>query len=265
MRNLLYILTICLIFSCQSVSDKKSKETLLVCDTTENREIFDCRDCEKYEKPNNYLPQINFSNDYYAINQDSLFDYYANDSLRHSIKSIGFMFFDTIPSKYKIFENVETVRLTSCANTIGLEMFPKIKTLAIFGASITIAENEKWLGRLQGFYAVKSWISGITSFSCMPRLQDINLQFSSFDKASFEFDNNKCIKNIEFYAYAGEADLTQIDFTNLKCLENVTFHTWYGPMTGIPKGIDTTRNFKLYIYHKNLTEQEKQIVNEYSK
>jgi hypothetical protein len=266
MKHLPYILFLILIVGCNSEITNKEEENVTEVTTKVNQsgvalESFDCNDCEKYQNKKYHLTQINFSNEYFLENeQDSIFKYYSNDSLRLSITSIGFAFFDTIPSKFKIFENAENIRLTSCNTTQGIDMFPKIKSICIFGSVITINQSEKWLKNIQGFYAIKTWISGIQSFSDMPKLQEIVLRYSAFDKIPSGFGANKCIKNIEFFAYAGKGDLNEIDLTNLKCLKSVTLHSWYGPMTGIPKGIDSAQNFNLNIYHKQLTEQEKQII-----
>jgi hypothetical protein len=288
----LYILTLgVLMFGCETkLPNQKSSESIVKSDTIhlsekklevnviDNESVektLEKYDCKNFYKSKNYeYRKTDLTFDFYGMSAnkgDSIFNFYSlfsSDSLRQKIKSIKFVRFDTIPEIFNIFKNVEHIVIEMNQKSIkGLDIFPNLKSVFFWGSSISINPSEKWLNRLEGFYAEKSSFEGLQSFSTTPKLKDIYFSHSSIEPFPTDFDQLKCLRSITLGAYlrSGEIiDLSKIDLALNPCLEKVEFNTWNNAFSGIPKGLDTNRTFKLLINHQKLTKEEKGTIKTYN-
>jgi len=280
-KEKLYILTFgILMFGCETKSpDQKSSEPFVNSDTTalkpttidvvgnddesaeETIEKCNCTDFAKFKNYGHFKTDLSFYSYNLSSNKsDSIFNLYSSDSLRLTIKSIRFSMFDTIPEKFRVFKNVEHIVIESRKNIAGLDLFPKLKSVFFWGSQININTSEKWLNRLEGLYAEKSHIKGLQSFKTTLNLRDIYFGHAKLEPFPADFDQLKCLRRITLGAYRGDIDLSKIDLALNPCVEKVEFSTWYDAFSGIPKGLDTNRTFKIIINHQKLTKEEKEII-----
>ena len=262
--------------------DQKSSEPIINSDTTDikqttidvvgNNDEFiketiekcNCTDFDKFKTYGHQKTDLSFFIYNQSFNKsDSIFNLYSSDSLRQTIKSIRFSGFDTIPKKFRVFKNVEHIVIESRKNIKGLDLFTNLKSVFFWGSQIDIDPSEKWLNRLEGLYAEKSHLKGLESFKTTPKLKDIYFAHSNLEPFPADFDKLKCLRRITLGAYlkrGGVADLTLIDLALNPCLEKIEFNTWDDAFSGIPKGLETDRIFKLIINHQKLTKEEKEII-----
>lgn len=241
-------------------------------DIVENDEEFiketieecNCKDFDQLKKYGHQKTDLNFNCYNLSSNKsDSIFDLYSSDSLRQTIKSIRFSGFDTIPEKFRVFKNVEHIIIDSRKNITGLDLFPNLKSVFFWGSQIEINPADKWLNKIEGLYAEKSEVKGLQSFRSTPKLKHIYFAHASLVPFPADFDQLKCLRNITLGAYLKRGaitDLTKIDLALNPCIEKVEFNTWDDAFSGIPKGLDTKRTFKLIINHQRLTNGEKEIL-----
>jgi len=224
-------------------------------------EKCNCSDFNKFKNYRYYDTDLSFYNHNLSGNKsDSIFKRYSSDSLRLTIKSIRFSMFDTIPEKFSVFENVEHIVIESRKNISCLNNFPNLKSVFFWGSQIDINPSDKWLNKIEGIYAEKSVVRGLKSFSITPNLKEIYFGHARLEPFPTDFDKLKCLRRITLGAYRGDIDLSKIDLALNPCIERVEFNTWYDAFSGIPKGIDTYRTFKLIINHQKLTKEEKEII-----
>lgn len=267
-------------FACETKSpNQKSSETIIKSDTTDltattlevvekvdesahgTSEKCNCKDFNKFENHGYYKTDLSFySYNLSSAPSDSIFNLYSSDSLRLTIKSIRFLGFDTIPDKFRVFKNVEHIAIECRKGISGLDFFPNLKSVFFWGSQIDINPSEKWLNRLEGLYAEKSRIQGLESFKTTPKLKDIHFTHSSLEPFPADFDKLKCLRRITLGAHSGDIDLSKIDLALNPCIERVVFSTWSDVFSGIPKGLDRNRTFKLLINHQKLTKEEKEII-----
>ena len=267
-------------FGCETKSpNQKSSEPIVKSDTTDQTatilevvekddesfegtlEKCNCKDFDKFKNYGYLKTDLSFYSYNLPSNKsDSIFNFYSSDSLRLTIKSIRFLGFDTIPEKFRIFDNVEHIVIESRKSITGIDLFPNLKSVFFWGSQIDINPSEKWLNRLEGLYAEKSHIKGLQSFKTTPNLKDIYFGHASLEPFPADFDKLKCLRRITLGAYRGNIDLSKIDLALNPCIERVEFSTWYDAFSGIPKGLDTNRTFKIIINHQQLTKEEKEIV-----
>ena len=197
------------------------------------------------------------------------FEKWSNDSLRLTVTSLKFYRSDTIPDKFKVFENVEQVILKDVwskdyqkgKSIYGLDIFPKLKTVVFWGCSVTLDPTAKWLKRIEKIYAEKTNIAGMDSFSATPDLHELYMAFSGFNVFPKNIESLKCLSKVTFGAYTfGNINLADIDVSKLPCLQYIEFLTWTDNMTGIPVGIETSSLKTVKIHHQKLTDKEKEII-----
>lgn len=262
--------------------DKKSTEPIVKSDTTDltttieaveksgkpDKGIIEQCNCSDFDKIKNYghfKTDLSFYSHNLSSNKsDSIFNRYSADSLRLTIKSIRFSMFDTIPEKFSVFKNVEHIVIESRKNISGLDIFPKLKSIFFWGSQIDINPSDKWLNKIEGLYAEKSVVKGLQTFKTTPNLRDIYFGHARLEPFPVDFDKLKCLRKITLGAYRGDIDLSKIDLALNPCIERVEFNTWYDAFSGIPKGLDTNRTFKLIINHQKLTKEEKEIIKAYN-
>lgn len=272
---------------CETKSpDQKSAESIVNSDTTDlitttlevveksdepdkgTIERCNCSNFDKFKNYGHFKTDLSFYSHNLSSNKsDSIFNRYSADSLRLTIKSIRFSMFDTIPEKFSVFEKVEHIVIESRKSITGLDFFPNLKSVFFWGSQIDINPSEKWLNRLEGLYAEKSYVKGLQSFKTTPKLKDIYFAHASLGPFPADFDQLKCLRRITFGAYlrmGTNIDLTKIDLALNPCIERVEFNTWDDAFSGIPKGLDTNRTFKLIINHQKLTKEEKEIIKAYN-
>jgi len=268
-----------LFMSCESKKTNNPTKTIAILDTIDQQtsftnsvkqaskitEVCDCPDFEKSKRHNPYNPDLIFYNHYSKKNkQDSIFNIYSTDSLRLTVKSIYFSCFDTIPKKFAVFKNVEHIVIGE-GNLFGLDMFPDLKYVSFWSTLIEVNSSEKWLSRIEGIYAEKSFVKGLLTFKTTPNLKEIVFAHSRLEPFPSDFDKLKCLRRITLEAHRGNIDLSQIDLSLNPCIEQVEFNTYYNAFSGIPQGLDTNRTFELIINHQKLTKEEKEIIKTFNK
>lgn len=207
----------------------------------------------------------------FSVNDESDLKWkmYAHDSARHKITTLSLSGFDTIPSKFAIFPNVEKVELELHGgpgiSINGLDMFPKLSEVSFWGAVVHIDTLEKWPQRVSVLQAEKSTIRQLKSFRSLPNLEVLKLAFSDFDEFPSDIESLDSLKEIEIGAYVrGRIDLSKIDLRKFRSLKKATFITWDDCMTGLPKGIAaTSKLIDLKVSHPNLTIEEKATLRRY--
>ena len=227
-------------------------------DTVEQNAITEKCACSDFKKYKYYERDLTFYP--YSAESDSLFNIYSADSLKLTIKSIFFAYFDTIPKKFAVFKNVEHIIIAGGGkNKFGLDMFPNLKSIGFYESSIEVSPSDKWLSRIESIYANKAFVK-LQTFKLTPNLKEIHFSHAELEPFPADFDELKCLRRITLDAYRGEIDLSKIDLSFNPCLERVEFITYYNAFSGIPQGLDTNRNFKLIIHHQKLTKEEKEII-----
>lgn len=198
---------------------------------------------------------------------DELFSKWSNDTLRLKVTSIRFSYYDTIPDRFKIFENVEQVILGSIfdkdwkegKSIYGLDMFPKLKTVTFWGSSIKLDPTAKWLRKIERLHVEKTSIRGLTDFSEMHNLRVLYMAYSGFKEFPKNIESLKCLSELTLGAYVfGNINLADIDISKLPCLQKLELQTWYNTLTGIPQGLEHSNLQTLKIHHQRLTDVEKE-------
>jgi len=272
MKKILVILGVVLMSSCQS--DKKEtvgSDNPIKTDTIRSiRQTTHHCDCSRFDSIRSYPRGPRFQN-YDNVREvksrnDTEWNKYSNDTLRLTVKEIQLWDYDTVPDKFRIFENVEKITLSARHGIKGLDIFPKLKEVEFFDSVIKIDTAEMWVQRIEIFSAGKTKVEQLKSFKSLPNLVHIKMGFSGFDKFPSDIESLKCLKELELGAYMfGPLDLGTIDLSKFHCLIKATFQTWYESLNGIPKGLnDTTKPLELQISHKNLTTEEKVKIKNYS-
>lgn len=208
---------------------------------------------------------ITFNNpEYDSAKNDSLYKRWSSDSLVNTIKSIAFIDFDAIPSRYAVFKNIEKISIESRrGNVYGLDVFTKLKSIYFFDSKIDLATNEKWLQNIEVFYAEKTKFTGLYSFEKTPNLRTLYLAYSGFDIFPKHFNKLSCINKLTLGAYGyGKVDLTVLDVSKNKCLTKIDIVSWGAVFNGIPEGLKESNVKDLNIEHPQLTELEKAVLKE---
>ncbi|MEL6656171.1 MAG: hypothetical protein AAFR36_06980 [Bacteroidota bacterium] len=216
--------------------------------------------CRPVDYTNNYSTDLGFHNSERSRRKnEELFNEWSQDSLAGQIKSINFSEFDTIPSKYAVFSNVERVTIYSRTGIYGLDIFPKLKVVEFFASVVNFDTDENWPSQLKVLTGEKSTFSGMESFRRAPNLQVIHLAYSGFDTFPPDLDQLSCLQELTLGAYrVGVIDLTTLDLSKNACLKKATFQTWYNTLSGLPKGLSKSNLEELKIHHQQLTETEKE-------
>jgi len=235
-----------------------------------NKNLYDtiienkCNCNWEVEKLSYYL-DLTFSNNGTNFSLDTLNEWKDNPK-RLKIKSIRLIDFDTIPKEMGIFENVERISLRgiNSQHITGLEVFPKLKILETDMLwEFDLSNAQKWLRGIEVIHSNKTKFIGLKSFNELPNLKELKISFSGFVPFPKDFSNLKCLNYFQSTAHRfGEIDLNKIDLTKMPCLKYVEFHSWWKNLKGIPRGIEKIEKVK--IHHGNLTENEKEILNESS-
>jgi len=191
------------------------------------------------------------------IGNEVLYSKYANDSLSKNIETIRFVGFDSIPNKFILFKNVNTIILES-SDVNGLDIFPLLETLYLIESG-KINEQESWLKRIKKLNIHKTYsIEGITSFKNIPLLEELVLSYSGFYDFPSNIDSLKNIKKIIWAVYTGtKIDLSLIDLNKIPSLKELEVISWSNNIIGIPIGIKNSHLQRLKIQHPNLTPEEK--------
>jgi hypothetical protein len=226
-------------------------------------------DCSRFDSIMSYPEGPRFQN-YDNVKEvksrnDTEWSKYSNDALRLTVRAIQLWDYDTVPDKFRIFENVEKITLSTRHGIKGLDIFPKLKEVEFFDSVLKIDTAEMWLQRIEIFSTEKTKIEQLKSFQSLPNLVKIKMSFSGFDKFPSDIESLNCLKELEVGAYMfGLLDLGTIDLSKFGCLKKVTFQTRYESLTGIPKGLsDTTKMLELDVSHKNLTTEERAKIKKY--
>lgn len=196
---------------------------------------------------------------------DALYDKYSIDSLANTVKKIHFVGFDTIPHKYALFKNVNTV-ISESSNVGGLDIFPLLDSLYLIESGGIINEQEDWLKKIKMLDVHKTYsIKGITSFKDIPLLEELVLSYSGFNIFPSDLESLKYIKKIILGAYTGaKINLNLINLEKLPSLQYMEIISWSNNLSGIPSGIKHSNLLKLIIQHPNLTPKEKQSLKAFS-
>jgi hypothetical protein len=191
---------------------------------------------------------------------------YSHDSVRLRVNTISFSDYDTIPARFKIFENVVRVVIQSRKGIAGLDNFPKLKKVEFFLSTVTLDPNDAWLKTIEVLVVEKTDIAGLMSFKSMPNLVQLHMAFSGFDQFPSDIESLTCLRELTLGAHrGGPIDLKGIDLTKFKCLKEARFITWYNTLTGIPRGLqDPNVNIILEVEHGNLTQTEKSKLKQYN-
>jgi len=163
--------------------------------------------CKDYE-----LREVQFQNDFDIVfegkwdsdKNEKLFIFWAQDSLKHKVKSINFKNFYIIPSKYSIFENVEKLYIEQCFDynkpVNGLECFKELKVIYLSEVSNLFIDTN--IFNSKSFVAIfmnKSTITGIDNYKPYNNLKLIYLNES---KLSIFFIDLTKLKKLQFlYSY----------------------------------------------------------------
>jgi hypothetical protein len=254
----------------ESVTDTKeifqnNKSSIVQANSQDTTKQCSCAKSNVLRNLYRYSTDISFENNPYVKNRDETnYLKYSADSLRNNIKSIRFTKYDTIPSKYFVFKNVEYIVIDGKGKIVGLDNFPNLRGVFFWGAQIEIDTSDKWLQKIEAIYAEKSIIKNLETFKKTPNLQEIYFGHAKLEPFPKDLNVLQCLRKIQLGAYRGNIDLSKFDLASFPCLEKVEFSTWYDAFSGIPKGIDTSRTFELIINHQKLTEEEKLKINNYN-
>jgi len=270
MKTLSFIVFVCILtFSCNTTSRKeenpkneptiKTEKTLVTENPGSYSKVSDCG-CETKEYNRSYTTDLAFRNaEYSKVKNDSLFAKWSNDSLKNKVRSIRFSGYDTIPSKYSVFKEVDRISISSINGIHGVDMFPKLNTVHFYGSKINLGTGEKWLQRVEALFSLKTEFIGLETFTKMKNLQVISIDFSGFDNFPKDFDKLECLQEVSCRTYMyGEIDLNTLDITKNKCLQKVEFKAKRNTLSGIPKGINDPKIQYLKIIHRKLTEKDKE-------
>jgi len=222
--------------------------------------LMDGCNCDPITYDGGFNTDIRFTNSNYdrTKNKDRYLKW-KQDSLVNTIKSIRFSLYDTIPAKYAVFKNVERLFIHSREGIHGLDQFPKLKTVQFFGSFVDLNTDENWLRNIEVLTAGKTRFTGLTSFSQMPNLKVLDLDFSGFDQFPTEIEMLSCLTEIRFKAYLfGKLNLSNLNFAENKCLRKIELHTWRKTLEGFPKGLADLELDALDISHPKLTDLEKE-------
>jgi len=236
--------------------EKPADSVVTTVDKTSQTTDCNCT-LKKYNK--NYSTDLIFQNyEHLKTKNDSLYTKWSTDSLKNQIKSIRFIGFDTIPSKYSVFKEVNKLSISSNKGIYGIDIFQKLKTIHFFGSVIDLNTNEKWLNRIEALFGEKTKFTGLNSFNKMSNLNTIYFGFSGFDNFPKDLDKLNCLNEITCGAYMfGKIDLSTLDLSKNKCLQKVEFQCWQNTLDGIPKGMINSKIRSLKISHQKLTDIEK--------
>ena len=134
--------------------EKPADSVVTTVDKTSQTTDCNCT-LKKYNK--NYSTDLIFQNyEHLKTKNDSLYTKWSTDSLKNQIKSIRFIGFDTIPSKYSVFKEVNKLSISSNKGIYGIDIFQKLKTIHFFGSVIDLNTNEKWLNRIEALFGEKT-------------------------------------------------------------------------------------------------------------
>ena len=234
--------------------------------------------CSDTVMVSNQRPEISFGNssrgahygaskDFeFILTDDEMLAMFSHDSVRLTIKSIAFSNHDTIPEKFRIFENVEIIHTSA---THGLDMFPKLRHVMFFDQDVQIDSTMKWPRKVEALTFEKCRVSGLTSFKPFHNLTYLNATYSFFDAPVKDIQSLSCLQVLVFGAHMqGDINVEEIDISEFSCLRRMVLHSWAKDINvkGIPKGLDHhSRKVELEVNHLNLTASEKVKLNEYNK
>lgn len=200
------------------------------------------------------------------LTDDEILAKFSHDSIRLTIKSITFSHRDTIPEKFRIFENVEAIHTSA---TYGLDMFLKLKRVSFFMEDVKIDSTMKWPRRIESLSLEKCSVSGLTSFKAFHNLTYLDATYTFFNSPIKDIQSLSCLQILVFGAHMkGSMDLREIDVSEFKCLRKMVVHSWAKDVniSGIPNGIENNSNrTKFEISHPNLTAAEKVKLKAYGK
>lgn len=218
-----------------------------------------CR-CGEKDYKRSFSTQVIFQK-HFSVDNDSLFDFWSNDTLKNKLKSIRFVGYDTIPDKYKTFTEIEKLSINTRNGIYGLDYFPKLEIVYFFGSVIDIKPNEKWTQRVEAIFAAKTKFTGLESFKRFRNLKVIEMGYSGFDSFPYDIEAMKCLEKLVLGAYMfGNINLDSVDLMNNVCLKEVEFQTWYNSLSGIPRGLDNSSLESVKIHHQKLSDTEKEIL-----
>ena len=237
---------------------RKSADFYFPHDTTPSNHNVNCN-CEQAKIQSYNTSNLSFLNsDKARANSEDLFGVWSHASRSDSVKAISFSEFDTIPQKFAVFKNVESVLIHNTIGIHGLDIFPKLKTIGFYASEINLDTDEEWLNRIEILYAGKTRFHGLESFQDVSNLKILRLEYSGFEIFPKDLETLKCLQKLSLGSYLfGEIDLNSIDLSNNVCLKEVSFHTWYNTLSGMPSGLSKSNIEKLEINHQRLTESEK--------
>lgn len=212
--------------------------------------------CSSFQYINGFAKNdLNFSK--HNLTEDTL-AIWASHPDRLRIKSLSLSNFDTIPLALSMFKNVETIRFgrIDWRPIKNLPHFPHLKHLIFMGKEVDFNLFADQLHQIETIIAHKSKLTGLKSFSSLPKLKQFKIAHAGFDTFPTDFESLTCLHYFQIGAMThGNVNLNEIDLSLMPCLQFVQFLSWHKNMTGIPKGIENIKTVK--IHHANLTKAEK--------
>lgn len=196
-----------------------------------------------------------------AYDLDEEYAQYAHDSARLKVRRLH-VYGDTIDARYKIFKNVETIMISG-ENVVGLDMFPKLKYLELFGAVLDLSKYQEaaWLKNIEVLTIGKSIVKNYTSFALTPKLKVLTSGHTSFTQFPYDLQNAPCLQELSLYAFGGlpgsaPVDLSQMDLLQAPCLAKFHCDTYYGIFSGMPKNVIESTVKEFFVYSKLMPNEE---------
>jgi len=255
-ENIKYILifSLLIILSCNETNIKSKKiETYTSEIDTINRDTIEHCWCEDYNFNDvfSYEYDIEFRGKWYLEENEKLFKYWSNDTLKNKVKKLNISL-DTIPEKYGIFRNVEEISFNGIGcKIVGIECFKKIKkirlnpsahvfidtskfisdnleALGLYNARISGIDNYKplqnlsYLEMLPGYFSEKNiWTDSIIDITKLKKLQYLNVcyyKFKTFNLETIDLKKMPCLKHLEITAiekFKIDTTVINLEFSNL--------------------------------------------------
>ncbi len=261
-----------LFFSCENYKQKKEikvraintsvKEGKQVVDSTSNLLLVS-------EKENRlFKPYVYNRNRKYDITIEKTFSPgLFSDSVVKTIKSMKFYRVDTIGAKFKIFGSVEHISISGYQKIqIDINNFPNLKTIKVFGSSLVFTNNSDF-SKIEAFSFVKSDIQGVRLVSQFSNLKYLKIEYCKFYDLEVDFSSLKSLEELSVVAYMGEGEvnLRAIDVDVLPNLRRLRIIDDFGKIKGAPINISKRKWDYFYIYNRDVTLEEKIIIQEFNK
>lgn len=270
-KGLVYLFCI-FILSCGVAENQKvsnSGSIMARGDTTEKVSIVDndsaiccCYNPPVYSYKTDMILSYSENSDF-----DSLLVALSSEYEFDTITSVSLVGFDSVPKIFNVFLNVERVVFQGSGGLVGLECFDKIKTVSLIESKISVNERLSWMNKIEYLFVDKTKFKSFDSLSYFPNLKELFIRNSGFlSSYPADIDSLKHITVLRLEnVMNAKINLDDIDLRNLPCLKQVSMQTWHNSLVGVPKGIEDVELQKFEVFHLNLSEEEKQIVEKYRK